>query len=465
MLFDGARVPAANMIGEPGEGWRLAMTVVSHEREPGELGYVGPLHASWSTSSPRQVQQPIPSASAPSRSATSAWAIVEVEMLRLHVCRRLSDRLDGISHGPEGSVDKLLMTSAEQAVGHAALAIGGIAPRRRGRHLAEGVPLQPGPERHGRDVADPAQPRRPPHPGAAGVMTDLRPPRRARGRGRRTDPGRHAEPARAAQRHQPRAAPGAGRAVPPDRRRRRGPGRRAHRERAGLLRRRRLQLPRRADHATRICASETLVHGRQIVTGMVGCRVPIVAAVNGPAVGLGCSLVALSDIVFMAESAHLADPHVLIGLVAADGGPVTWPLLTSLQLAKEYALTGDRIPARAGRRDRPGQPRLPRRRGPGPGDGLRPAHRQAAPAGGRGHQAHPQPAPRAGRRWPRSTSRSSAEDRSFTSPELRANLDRVLAKGAENHRDGVGRPATGRLPRLPGVPRQLGRTPFSPAAR
>ena len=31
-------------------------------------------------------------------------------MLRLHVCRRLSDRLDGIAHGPEGSVDKLLMT-------------------------------------------------------------------------------------------------------------------------------------------------------------------------------------------------------------------------------------------------------------------------------------------------------------------------------------------------------------------
>jgi len=91
---------------------------------------------------------------------------------------------------------------------------------------------------------------------------------------------------------------------------------------------------------------QTLAHGRQIVTGMIACRVPVIAAVNGPAVGLGCSLVALSDIVYMAESAHLADPHVMIGLVAADGGPVTWPLLTSLQLAKEYALTGERIPAR-----------------------------------------------------------------------------------------------------------------------
>jgi len=91
--------------------------------------------------------------------------------------------------------------------------------------------------------------------------------------------------------------------------------------------------------------AKTIAHGRDLVLGMARCRVPVVAAVNGPAVGLGCSLVALSDVVYMAQTAYLADPHVQIGLVAADGGPLTWPLHTSLLLAKEYALTGARISA------------------------------------------------------------------------------------------------------------------------
>jgi enoyl-CoA hydratase/carnithine racemase len=89
----------------------------------------------------------------------------------------------------------------------------------------------------------------------------------------------------------------------------------------------------------------TIDEGRDIVLNMVRCRVPVVAAVNGPAVGLGCSLIALSDVVYMAESAYLSDPHVMVGLVAGDGGPITWPLHTSLLLAKEYAFTGDRISA------------------------------------------------------------------------------------------------------------------------
>lgn len=91
--------------------------------------------------------------------------------------------------------------------------------------------------------------------------------------------------------------------------------------------------------------AKTIAHGRDIVLGMARCRIPVIAAVNGPAVGLGCSLVSLSDIVYIAETAYLADPHVQVGLVAADGGPLTWPLHTSLLFAKEFALTGARIPA------------------------------------------------------------------------------------------------------------------------
>ena len=91
---------------------------------------------------------------------------------------------------------------------------------------------------------------------------------------------------------------------------------------------------------------DVIAEGRELVLNMIRCRVPVVAAVNGPAVGLGCSVIALSDVVYMAESAYLSDPHVVVGLVAADGGPLTWPLHTSLLLAKEYAFTGDRISAR-----------------------------------------------------------------------------------------------------------------------
>jgi alkylation response protein AidB-like acyl-CoA dehydrogenase len=123
VVLDGARVPAINMVGEPGEGWALAMTVVSHEREPGELGYVARYSKLVRELVARVRKEP--DRYRPEQVIELGWAVVEAEMLRLHVCRRLSERLDGISHGPEGSVDKLLMTSVEQAVGHAGLAVGG----------------------------------------------------------------------------------------------------------------------------------------------------------------------------------------------------------------------------------------------------------------------------------------------------------------------------------------------------
>jgi len=101
----------------------VAMTIVSHEREPGELGYVA-RYAKTVNELERVVRADPDSFRADQREAV-AWAAVQVEMLRRHVCRRLSERLDGIDHGPGGSIDKLLMTWVEQAVGAAALSVAG----------------------------------------------------------------------------------------------------------------------------------------------------------------------------------------------------------------------------------------------------------------------------------------------------------------------------------------------------
>jgi enoyl-CoA hydratase/carnithine racemase len=98
---------------------------------------------------------------------------------------------------------------------------------------------------------------------------------------------------------------------------------------------------RRTDRKFRARALE---QAKEIVEAMIDFPLPVVAAVNGPAVGLGCSIVQLCDVVFMADSAFLADPHVSVALVAGDGGATGWPANTSLLKAKQYLLTGDRIP-------------------------------------------------------------------------------------------------------------------------
>jgi enoyl-CoA hydratase len=97
-----------------------------------------------------------------------------------------------------------------------------------------------------------------------------------------------------------------------------------------------------ADEAFR---EQNIAEARKIITGMVRCPVPVIAAVNGPAVGLGCSLALLSDLVLMSERAYLADPHVQVGLAAGDGGALVLPLIAGPARAKELLFLGDRVSA------------------------------------------------------------------------------------------------------------------------
>jgi enoyl-CoA hydratase len=84
-------------------------------------------------------------------------------------------------------------------------------------------------------------------------------------------------------------------------------------------------------------------HARRLVDNMLGVDIPIIAAVRGYALGMGCTLALFSDVVIAAEDAVFADNHVSVGLVAGDGGTVIWPLLMAFNSAKYYLLTGDRI--------------------------------------------------------------------------------------------------------------------------
>lgn len=74
--------------------------------------------------------------------------------------------------------------------------------------------------------------------------------------------------------------------------------------------------------------------------------VPVIAAVNGPAVGAGCDLTCMCDLRIAGESARFAESFVKLGLIAGDGGAWLLPRVVGWSKAAEMALTGDMIDAR-----------------------------------------------------------------------------------------------------------------------
>jgi len=80
--------------------------------------------------------------------------------------------------------------------------------------------------------------------------------------------------------------------------------------------------------------------GRRLLNNILDVQKPIIAAVNGDAIGLGATLALVCDISIMALEARIGDPHVRVGVSAGDGGAIIWPLLVGPARAKEYLMRG-----------------------------------------------------------------------------------------------------------------------------
>ncbi len=90
---------------------------------------------------------------------------------------------------------------------------------------------------------------------------------------------------------------------------------------------------------------EIVPEAKRIIFRMLECDKPIIARLNGHAVGLGATVALFCDIIIAADHTKIGDPHVNAGLAAGDGGAVIWPQLVGFARAKEYLFTGDLMSA------------------------------------------------------------------------------------------------------------------------
>lgn len=86
---------------------------------------------------------------------------------------------------------------------------------------------------------------------------------------------------------------------------------------------------------------DMMIRAPHIVHSMLALDVPVIARVNGHALGLGATLALLCDVVIMDDRAKIGDPHVAMGLTPGDGGALLWPLLVGYAHARHHLLTGD----------------------------------------------------------------------------------------------------------------------------
>ena len=94
-------------------------------------------------------------------------------------------------------------------------------------------------------------------------------------------------------------------------------------------------------------AYESLVeHYNPLIEAIAEHRLPVVAAVNGAAAGIGCSLALACDFCIASEESYFLQAFVNIGLVPDGGASWLLPRLIGVARAKEMLLLGEKLPAR-----------------------------------------------------------------------------------------------------------------------
>lgn len=96
-------------------------------------------------------------------------------------------------------------------------------------------------------------------------------------------------------------------------------------------------------HASQAVRDDMVHFAKGVFHGIANLPIPVISAVQGAAIGLGATVATLADIVVAWKGAKIADTHVNVGIVAGDGGIVSWSQSIGVNRAKRFLLTGDII--------------------------------------------------------------------------------------------------------------------------
>ncbi|MBV9528296.1 enoyl-CoA hydratase-related protein [Sphingomonas sp.] len=87
----------------------------------------------------------------------------------------------------------------------------------------------------------------------------------------------------------------------------------------------------------------SMQEGIKLAHALLALEKPIIARINGHAIGFGATLALLCDLTYAVDTAKIGDPHVLVGYTAGDGGALLWPQMIGYARAREFLLTGDSL--------------------------------------------------------------------------------------------------------------------------